>query len=95
MKRVWLLGGVLLAGIAAGAQQAEGIYPHPMRYDKKDGKMQTDAVIVYKGNKNALSVELYGVPLEFSADGDSLRLRLPLPWRPPTWCWQNRPAKRR
>lgn len=68
----------MLAGIAAGAQQAEVVYPHPMRYDKKDGKMQADAVIVYRGDKTALSVELYGMPLDFSPDGDSLRLRLPL-----------------
>src|SRR6185437_6072673 len=78
MKRVGLLGCVLLVAIAAGAQQAEVIYAHPMRYEKKDGKIQADAVIVYRGDKSALSLELYGRPLKYSPDGDSLRLQLPL-----------------
>jgi len=78
MKRVGLLGCVLLVAIAAGAQQAEVIYAHPMRYEKKDGRIQADAIIVYRGDKSALSLELDGRPLKFSRDGDSLRLQLPL-----------------
>lgn len=78
MIRYWVLAGALLAGLSAEAQQAEIIYPHPMRYEKVNGRMQADAVIVYKGNKATLSVELYGRPLAFKADGDSLRLQLPL-----------------
>ncbi|MBS1602887.1 MAG: alpha-mannosidase [Bacteroidetes bacterium] len=74
----WFLAGILLTGVSVEAQQAEIIYPHPMRYEKTDGRLQVDAVVVYVGKKEGLSVELDGRPLSYKADRDSLRLRLPL-----------------
>jgi alpha-mannosidase len=64
--------------MSTDAQQAEIVYPHYMHYEKKDGRILTDAVIVYKGDKTALGVELFGKPVDFTLDGDSLRLQLPL-----------------
>jgi len=78
MKRCWFFAGVLLARLSTEAQQAEIVYPQPLKYEKTGGRLLADAVIVYKGKKEALSVELYGRPLSYKADGDSLRLRLPL-----------------
>ncbi|HEY4208280.1 MAG TPA: hypothetical protein VGM31_15755, partial [Puia sp.] len=79
MKRYYILFvWFLLVAVAGSAQQAAVVYPHPMRYEKIGGGLQADAVIVYTGIKDGLSVELDGRPLSFTADGDSLRLRLPL-----------------
>ncbi|MDO6432202.1 glycoside hydrolase family 38 C-terminal domain-containing protein [Flavitalea sp. BT771] len=69
---------LVMAELGTFAQQAEVVYPHPMRYGMAGGMMQTKAVIVYRGEKDGLSAELYGKPLSFTADGDSLRVRLPL-----------------
>ncbi len=78
MKRFLISAGILLAALTAGAQQAELVYPHPMRYARVDGRLQADVVIIYTGSKKGLSIQLDGRSLPYVADGDSLRLRLPL-----------------
>ncbi len=62
----------------AFAQESSVVYAKPMRYEKIDGQLMANAIIVYKGVKNNLSVELNGKKLIYKADSDSLRLKLPL-----------------
>lgn len=60
------------------AQESLIIYPKPIRFEKVSGKLLTPAIIVYKGNRENLSIELNGAPLKYKTELDSLKVMLPL-----------------
>lgn len=63
----------------AYSQDPYVVYPKPMRYQKTDGQLLTDATIVYKGVKKDFTIELNGKKISYKVDGlDSLRVKLPL-----------------
>lgn len=60
------------------SQEFDIVYPRPIQCIKMDGGVFTNAIVVYKKSKKDLSIELNNKPLKYTADGDSIRLLLPL-----------------
>lgn len=60
------------------AQESLVVYPKPFRFEKVNGQLVSDAIIVYKGDKKNLTIELNGSSLSFQEESDSLKTRLPL-----------------
>lgn len=60
------------------AQESLVIYPKPIRYEKMNGQLFTNAIIVYTGDKKNLSIELNGQTLNYKSESDSLKVKLPL-----------------
>ena len=63
---------------SAKAQESLIVYPKPIRFEKTNGQLFTNAVIVYKGIKEDLSIELNGKVVSFKTELDSLKVKLPL-----------------
>lgn len=79
MKRlISVLILVSLFMFSTKAQESLIVYPKPIHFEKINGQLITNAIIVYKGNSENLSVYLNGKEVTFKASLDSLRVKLPL-----------------
>jgi len=62
----------------AFGQESMVVYSRPFHYEKINGELVADAIIVYTGDKKDLEIKLDGKKLEYTAEKDSLRTKLPL-----------------
>ena len=78
LKTFYLLIFVFCFICSGFAQESLIIYPKPFQFEKINGTIITDAIILYEGDKKNLSLELNGLTLKYVSKNDSLKVKLPL-----------------
>jgi len=63
---------------SALAQESLVTYPKPFHFEKINGDLVANAIIIYEGDKNNLYIELNGKKVDYTIESDSLRVKLPL-----------------